>query len=66
MREIRTTKGTWKINGITLTPSDSIYQKLNVAIEEGTLSEAHLQKITGHLLPIKVDFSERSITFYNF
>ena len=41
-------------------------EKIQKAIEEGNLSEAHLQKITGHRLPIEVNFNERSIHFINF
>lgn len=66
MRTMTTRKGNWNIHGVALTPSDAIYHKLQKCIEEGTLAEAHLQQVTGHKLPIKVDFSERSITFCNF
>lgn len=66
MREVKTSKGTWKIHGVDIIPSDSIYIDVKKCIEEGTLSPTHLQTITGHRSPIEVNFSERSITFSRF
>ena len=66
VRKITNKNGNWVIYGINLIPSDSIYIKLKKAIESNNLSEEYLQKITGHLLPIHVNFSERSITFCNY
>lgn len=66
MATIANTNGNWKLHGINLIPSDEIYKKIKKAIEEGNLSEEHLQKITGHRLPINVNFTERSIHFINY
>lgn len=66
MRQINTTKGTWKISGINLIPSDSIYVELKKCIENGELEESHLQKITGHLLPIIVNHKKQTIEFSTF
>ena len=66
MRKITTTKGTWKIHGINMIPSDSIYQIVKDAIESDNLSEEYLQKETGHRLPIFIDKQKKTITFSNF
>lgn len=66
MRKMDTTKGTWKIYGINLIPSDSIYAKLVKCIVNGQLEESHIQKITGHLSPITVDCKNKTIVFSNF
>lgn len=64
--KLKTTKKNWTVHGINLIPSDAIYQKLQKAIEEGELSQQHLQKITGHNSPILVDEKKSSIQFLNF
>ena len=66
MRKITTTKGTWEVTGFNLVPSDSLYTKIKECIEKGQLDEAHLQKVTGHRLPITVDHKRKRITFSNF
>ena len=66
MNTIKTTTGNWKIRGINLISSDSIYQKVKSAIESGNLSQSFIQKETGHLAPIEVNMAEQSITFSNF
>lgn len=66
MTKIATTKGTWKMYGINVISSDSIYQKVKAAIESGNLSEEHLQKETGHKLPININMQKREIAFSNF
>lgn len=63
MRTMYTKKGSWRIFGIALTPSDSIYTSIREAIEENKLSQEYLQKVTGHLAPIIIDMDERSICF---
>lgn len=64
--EIQTSKGTWTIHGINLTPSDSHYELLKEAIESDSLSEKHLQGITGYHLPVFVNRQERTIEFSKF
>lgn len=66
MREITTTKGTWKIYGVYFAPSDSIYSILKKAIEAGNLQQDYLQQVTGHRSPIKVDEERKTIHFLNF
>lgn len=53
----------WSVDGINMTTSDSIYQKLVRAINEDNLSESYLQKITGHRAPIIVDRKKKHIQF---
>lgn len=62
---MKTSKGVWKIFGICLTKSDALYTKIKDAIENDLLTQEHLQKVTGHLLPINVDMQQRTITFSN-
>lgn len=59
----KTKKGNWTIHGINLISSDSIYQKIVEAINEDTLEQTYLQKITGHLAPIIVDKKRKVIKF---
>ena len=58
--------GTWRVHGINLISSDSIYKKLENAIQSGNLEISYLQKVTGHLSPISVDKKRREIKFLNF
>lgn len=67
MREVKTrTKGTWKVHGVCLIPSDSIYSTLVESIESGKLSQPYLQQVTGHKAPIVVNVLDREITFHRF
>lgn len=61
---IKTSNKNWKLFGINLIPSDSIYQKVAHAIETDNLSEGYLQKVTGSNAPIIVDRRNRTIQFY--
>lgn len=55
----------WTVDGLNLTPSDSIYQKLVEAIKTDNLEESYLQRITGHRLPILVNKKTHHIQFCN-
>lgn len=66
MREIETTKGTWKIYGVYFTPSDSFHDIVKMAIESGNLRQSYLQQITGHRAPIQVDRASKEIHFLQF
>lgn len=66
MRNMITTKGNWKISGINLIPSDSIFINIRKAIEEGNLSQEYLQGVTGHLAPIYIDTVAKTIRFASF
>lgn len=66
MATITTRNGNWKVVGMNLAPSDSIYATLKSHIESGNLEQAALQKATGNNLPIIVDYSSKTITFRNF
>lgn len=55
---------TWKIFGLNIIPSDSIFSKIKEAIDSGNLSQSYLQKHTGHLAPIVIDQENQSIDFY--
>ena len=61
--KMRTEKGKWQIDGMNLISSDAIYQKLVIAIETDELDEHHLQKISGHRAPIRVDRKNNRIQF---
>lgn len=65
-RTIETNKKKWRVFGINLIPSDSIFIKLRDAINEGKLEQSYLQKITGHLGPILVDEKKRTLNFLSF
>lgn len=66
MRQIKTTKGTWKIYGVYFTPSDSFYDIVKKAIESGNLRQSYLQQVTGHCAPIQIDCASKEIHFLNF
>ena len=63
MREIKTSKGTWKLHGVNVIPEDTIYREVQKAIEEDNLTEAHLQAVTGQRAPIDIDFKNQTVTF---
>jgi len=63
---VQTSKGTWKLSGICLIPSDSIYQEVKKAIEEDNLTQGYIQGVTGHLAPIIIDKNEKTISFQSF
>ena len=64
---MKTAKGDWKIHGMSITSSDSAYQKIKVAIETDTgLNQSDLQYSLGYRAPIKVDKSNKVINFYRF
>lgn len=66
MRKMATSKGNWKISGINIIPSDSIYINIQKAIEEGNLTQEYIQSVTGHLAPIYINKDSRTITFASF
>lgn len=63
---VKTKKGNWAIHGLNLVSSDSICQKIVEAINEDTLEQTDLQKITGNLAPIIVDKKRKSINIHSF
>lgn len=63
---ISTSKGTWNLFGVNLISSDAIFSKVKKAIESNNLTQEHLQKETGHLAPIIIDRSARTICFQRF
>ncbi len=65
-REIATSKGTWRIYGISFTPSNSIYTNLKNAIENGNLWQSYLQRITGYNGTILIDRASKEIHFLKF
>lgn len=59
-----TLRGTsWRVCGMTLIPSDSIYKDLVTAINENTLDQEYLQKVTGYRNPIIIDRKNHYIQF---
>lgn len=64
MRTINVANRIWKIHGISLLPSDSIYLKLKDCIESGTLSEDEIRKFSGHMAPIEINKESAEITFF--
>ena len=63
---IETSRGTWNIYGINLASTDYIYQDIKTAIENGSASQAMLQRKTGYRAPIIVDFMHKTINFRQF
>lgn len=57
-------RGTWKIFGLNIIPTDSIFSTIKEAIDSGNLSQSYLQKYTGHLAPITFDLENHYITFH--
>lgn len=62
--KMKTANSKWEIIGINIISSDSIFHKIQEAIETGNLEESYLQKVTGHLAPIHVDSKNRVIQFF--
>lgn len=62
--KIKTAESKWEIVGINIIPSDSIFHAIQEAIETGNLEESYLQKVTGHLAPIHVNFKKKVIQFF--
>ena len=55
----------WEIHGLCITPSDSIFQIIQEAINSGHIEQACLQMKTGHRAPIVIDYDNHTITFRN-
>lgn len=68
MREIATaTNGTWKVHGIFLAPTDSIFDTIKKAIEsDKDLRQDYLQEKTGHHGPILISRIQKEIRFLSF
>lgn len=62
-RTMNTENGTWKVMGLNLTPTDSIYQMIVSAINSNNLEQNYLQDVTGHRAPILVDKKAQTIQF---
>ena len=56
----------WKVYGINVIPSDSIYQRILEVINSGNVTERALQGGTEHRAPIIVDEVKRTISFERF
>ena len=53
----------WDVYGLTIAKSDSTYQTIADAIKSGNVNQKHLQKVTGHRLPIDVNVTLHTIDF---
>lgn len=56
----------WKVYGINVIPSDSIYQAIEDILNSGKITQTALQGATGHRAPIIVDEVKRTISFERF
>lgn len=56
----------WTFSGMTLTPSDALYQTLVEAVKSNPVTEKSLQKATGHLYRIDIDYEKQHIDFCPF
>ena len=63
MTRTMNTVGSWKVSGINMVPSDSIYQAIVSAINAGKTEQNYLQDVTGHRAPILVDKKAQTIQF---
>lgn len=67
VKEIKTSKGTWKIHyGLYFNPSNSTFENLKKAIESSSLRESYLKIITEHRGHILVDRTSKEIHFLSF
>lgn len=66
-RTIATKSGElWKVSGINIIPSDSIYQAIEDILNSGKITQTALQGATGHRAPVIVDKEKRTISFERF
>lgn len=56
----------WKVYGINVISSDSIYQRILEIINSGDVTEKNLQGSVGHRAPIIIDKEKRRISFERF
>ena len=56
----------WKVQGINLVPTDSIYKNIEDVVNSGDISEERLQKATGYKVPIQIDRKNNIIHFASF
>ena len=65
-RKIVTKRGTWKVYGVNIVPTDSLYTLLVDAINKKLLSPHYLQHISGCNAPIRVNAKAKTIDFASF
>ena len=56
----------WMVDGINMSPSDSIYQRIIEVINSGKITQKSLQGTAGHNAPVMIDFENRRILFERF